>query len=214
LIEAQTDPDLLAAARAAPLTPEQLSQQNDLRKDYAHFQQLLATAEQDISLLRAKVASQQGKARGQAHRAAPTVEAVMATIVKITSMAEERSGDVDVLESQMRQLRATSTEGSSTPGPENSLLVAATSRSAALRPRYANGAARSSTPEAFTPRASLRNSIGSASASRGGTPRKHMSAVTDEEAEYVKVKLVHRKTVGEKLKEALQKVGPRHQRCE
>lgn len=88
------------------------------------MQKLITEAEEGITLLRAKLASSSSssslsnslvkngvganRAGGgggvQAGAGAPTVEAVVNTIMKMTSMAEKKSGDVDVLENQMRRL--------------------------------------------------------------------------------------------------------------
>ncbi|PQE03351.1 nuclear pore complex subunit Nup159 protein [Rutstroemia sp. NJR-2017a BBW] len=103
IVASHTHPDHIAGARAQPLNAEQAAQQSDLRRDYLEFQKLLSEAEEALTVLRAKVASQ--STSGNSKTAAPTVEAIMRTIAKMTSMAEKRSGDVDVLEGQMRKLR-------------------------------------------------------------------------------------------------------------
>ena len=101
----QSDAKLLA-----PLSLEQMSQQQGLRKHFLHFQKLLATAEEELTVLRAKLASCDSTSSfsskdqyPQAMRK-PTVEAVTKTILKMTSMVEKKSGDIDVLELQLRNL--------------------------------------------------------------------------------------------------------------
>ena len=198
LIDTHTDPEKLAATRAAPLSPEQLTQQHDLRRDYAKFQESLASAEESISLLRAKVASQQGR---NGSRAVPTVEAVMKTIQKMTDMIQEKSGDVDVLENQIRKLRIGSVEG--TTGREGSPRAAGSSaRSTAMRPLHTNGLGRSATPEAFK------------ASSRGSTPRKHMSDVTAEEIQQRESHLDRKRLIAAKVKSALQQGGLRRNRMD
>ena len=108
MVDAKTDPDLKEAVRSAPLTTEQSSAQHDLRRDFVSFQKLLADAEEGLILLRAKLASCEsvnGAKRHPGSQKAPTVEAVTNTILKMTSMVTKKSGDIDVLENQMRKLK-------------------------------------------------------------------------------------------------------------
>ncbi|KZF24354.1 hypothetical protein L228DRAFT_245277 [Xylona heveae TC161] len=129
LIDARSDPDELAMHRSAPLSAEQAVQQHDLRRDLQKFQKLLTEVEEGISVLKAKVVAQgagratpspsmTGSALSTSRpQAQPTMEAVMNTINKMTSMVERKSGDIDVLENQMRKLRFSSvTSNSSAPG--------------------------------------------------------------------------------------------------
>lgn len=101
---------------SAPLSGEQAALQDDLRKASASIQTKLAQAERSVSLLRAKLSetaptssqstngiSKGGLTRSNSQRK-PTVEAVTNTIAKMTSMAERKSSDIDVLESQLRKL--------------------------------------------------------------------------------------------------------------
>ncbi|KAI0484912.1 hypothetical protein GGR56DRAFT_680810 [Xylariaceae sp. FL0804] len=106
------DPDQHLANRALPLSAEQAAQQSDLRREFARFTKLISDAEQGLTLLKAKMASAGGGGGGGADGngrgggvPAPTIEAVVRTITKMTSMVERRSGDIDVLENQMRKLR-------------------------------------------------------------------------------------------------------------
>lgn len=112
-VQSHTHPDQIAIARAQPLNAEQAAQQHDLRRDYLKFQNLLAEAEEGLTVLRAKIVSQ--NSNGNSKTTAPTVEAIMRTITKMTNMAEKRSGDVDVLENQMRKLRFSTTSRESSP---------------------------------------------------------------------------------------------------
>ena len=73
---------------------------------------VLQYREEGVLELKTKLATASGGRRGGT---VPTVEAVENTIRKMTLMAEERSGDVDVLEQQMRRL-GMSTDGDSRPG--------------------------------------------------------------------------------------------------
>ena len=109
LVDAKTNPDLIEAIRFAPLSTEQSHAQHDLRRDFTSFQKLLADAEEGIIMLRAKLASCQGiegaKKNLGGPQKAPTVEAVTNTIMKMTNMVAQKSGDIDVLENQMRKLK-------------------------------------------------------------------------------------------------------------
>lgn len=92
-------------AREEQLSTEQLTVLTDLRKDFVGFQQLLAQAEESIALLRTKLAAVQQSNGSAQSGAVPTVEAVISTIVKMTRMIEQKSGDIDLLDSQMRKLK-------------------------------------------------------------------------------------------------------------
>lgn len=88
------------------LTTEQSTVLADLRKDFASFQKLLSSAEDSASLLKAKlISSQAERSGGQTTSKMPTVEAVVTTIAKMTRMVEQKSGDIDLLESQMKRLK-------------------------------------------------------------------------------------------------------------
>ena len=98
----------------APLSAEQSSLQQDLRKASASVLTGLAQVEDDLVVLRAKLAdlapskdssNKQGMfGMMSAQQKRPSVEAVMNTVQKMTGMAEKRSADVDVLEVQMKKL--------------------------------------------------------------------------------------------------------------
>lgn len=94
------------AIASAPLSAEQLSLQQDLRQSYTEMQSKLTDLERDITQLRAGLAdaSQPDSTPSGGRTGRPTVEAVTSTINTMTSMAEKKSGDIDVLEAQMRKL--------------------------------------------------------------------------------------------------------------
>lgn len=128
IIASRVDPEQAVANRVLPLTAEQAAQQTDLRREFARFAKLLAEAEENLTLLKARIVSAGGGGFGggaigvgggggnKVGGPAPTIEAVMRTITKMTSMVEKRSGDIDVLETQMRKLRLGSAGGSSREG--------------------------------------------------------------------------------------------------
>ncbi|OCL12475.1 hypothetical protein AOQ84DRAFT_312162 [Glonium stellatum] len=102
-IHARSDPEKLEFFRMQPLPPEQAEQQRALRASFATLMKNLSEAEEAIVLLKTRLASMGGqKTMG---KQVPTVEAVTNTILKMTSMIEKKSGDIDVLETQMRKLR-------------------------------------------------------------------------------------------------------------
>lgn len=194
IIMAHVDPDQASIIKSLPLNAEQATQQNELRKAYANVTQLLSEAEQSLTLLRAKTAS-----AGGAHKrntGAPTVEAVIRTINKLTTMAEKRSVDVDVLETQMRKLRVST----ASPGPrsrEGSPFVGGT-------PSHRRSLL-------MSPGTNLRDSLASSVASygaRGTPPRKKMSMFTEEERKTLQSKQAKRKAKLGMLREALERVGP------
>ena len=101
---------------SAPLSAEQASLQHDLRKVSMLVQSKLMEAEQELIILRAKLAEARppqgkgmnGTGKGMLSRPGPqkipTVEAVTSTIAKMTSMAEKKSTDIDMLEAQLKDL--------------------------------------------------------------------------------------------------------------
>jgi nucleoporin NUP159 len=103
-IAARTDPKQQMEHYNAPLPSESAAQQAELRQGVQRMQKQLAEAEEAMGILRADLASvpADGQAKGASN--VPTVEAVTNTILKMTAMVQQRSGDVDVLESQIRRL--------------------------------------------------------------------------------------------------------------
>ena len=204
IVDAKSDPERIEAAHSAPLTAEQASLQHDLRKDFATFQKLLAQAEEGITMLRAKLASHNRTTENNVFQKAPTVEAVTKTIMKMTSMAEKKSGDVDVLENQMRKLGFASANSANSSREASPFVTPPTSsrmknRSLALRTPG------SSVNGGFhTPQSVFRDSVGS-----NGTPRKRISGVTAEDVKRFGTRARRRKEVTGFLKQALVKDGMR-----
>ncbi|KAK1752518.1 hypothetical protein QBC47DRAFT_388712 [Echria macrotheca] len=198
VIMSQIDPDQLAMARSLPLSAEQAAQQNELRRAYATFSKLLAEAEEALTMLKAKITSA-GGASGKAP--VPTFEAIIRTINKMTTMAEKRSGDIDVLENQMRRLRLGSMGLNGSPGP---------SRSREGSP-FATPQKRGSI---FSPDR-LRDSVVSTPGSygmRGTPPRKKLSMFSEEEKKAIRTKEAKRKATLQMLRASLEKSGPNVQR--
>lgn len=141
LVLAKFDPEHTEAMRNMPLSAEQSAQQSDLRREFARFSKMLSETEEAVTLLKTRVASAGGPSgRGPQP---PTVEAVMRTIAKMTNMVEKRSGDVDVLEDQMRKLHvggpAASREGTPmsprTPRKQSSALAESVASMGPATPR-------------------------------------------------------------------------------
>lgn len=181
-------------AQSAPLSAEQLAQQNELRREYARFSKLLAEAEEALTLLKTRIASATGPA-GRGSQGVPTVEAVMRTITKMTTMVEKRSGDVDVLENQLRKLRLSSVGRDATPTTPQAR------KSVMFSP--------SETTPSRTFRHSFAGSIGSlgGSPARMTTPRKKVSGFSAEEKSELMEKRARRQAVLNKLKGNVEKRG-------
>ncbi|KAH6606473.1 hypothetical protein Trco_005626 [Trichoderma cornu-damae] len=193
VIMARVDPNQADAARSLPLSAEQQAQQNELRREYTNFSKLLAEAEEALTLLKTRIASL-SNASGRGGANVPTVEAVMKTITKMTSMVEKRSGDIDVLETQLRKMRleTPSREGSPfrTPQARRSILLS---------------------PDA-APARSMRHSLSGSVMSlstpvKAATPRKKLSGFSREEKGDLMDKRARRQAVLGRLKESVQKKG-------
>ncbi|KAK3383276.1 hypothetical protein B0T24DRAFT_516480 [Lasiosphaeria ovina] len=192
VIMSHIDPEQLAVARSLPLSAEQATQQNELRRAYATFSKLLAETEEALTMLKAKISSA-GGASGKAQ--VPTVEAIIRTINKMTGMAEKRSGDIDILENQMRRLRLGSMGLNDSPGPrsrEDSPYKTPQKRSIL-------------SPERM--RDSMTSSIASYGM-RGTPPRKKMSMYSEEEKQAVRQKSAKRQGTLERLRSSLERSGP------
>ncbi|OHE99555.1 hypothetical protein CORC01_05133 [Colletotrichum orchidophilum] len=197
IIMVKTDPDQADISRSLPLSTEQASQQNELRREYTNFTKLLAEAEEALTILKTRIAAA-SSASGKGNSNMPTVEAVMRTIGKMTSMVEKRSGDIDVLENQMRKLRFSSVnsrEGSPMVTPQRN------SRSILFSPDRLAATASPGT---------LRNSLVSSVASYGGRgtpPRKKLSGFSGEEKSELMAKRAKRQAVLNKLKANVERAG-------
>jgi nucleoporin NUP159 len=109
-LDARKSPEFQRRSAAMPLDPATLAAQRRLRASLATHIALLADVEDKVTVLRAKLASKKKEL-------VPSVEAVEGTVRKMTGMVERRSGDVDVLEMQLRKLGIKPrTGGLETPG--------------------------------------------------------------------------------------------------
>ncbi|KJZ73626.1 hypothetical protein HIM_06959 [Hirsutella minnesotensis 3608] len=194
IVMARLDPDQVQVARSLPLSAEQAAQQNELRREYGNFSKLLAQAEEALTLLKTRLAAVSGSSgRGGAN--VPTVDAVIRTITKMTSMAEKRSGDIDVLETQMRKMRlgSVSREGSPmvTPQTKKSVMMMTPSESTPSR----------------TFRHSLSGSVSLGSLARATPPRKKLSGFSREEKSDLMDKRARRQAVLAKFRSSVEKKG-------
>ncbi|POS70967.1 hypothetical protein DHEL01_v210639 [Diaporthe helianthi] len=197
------DPDQAAAHRSMPLNAEQAGQQTELRQSYARLIRLMTDAEGALTMLKTKLASV-GSSSGKP-AAVPTVDAVMRTITRMTSAAEKRSGDLDVLESQMRKLRFTNSVGP--PSRDGSPFMTPPSNK---RQSLLMSSSIQFTP---SPRKSLMSSVGSLNGGTRATPapspRKKMSGFTDEDKDVIRGKMQKRQTVLDRLRSKLKENGPK-----
>ena len=196
LLEAKSDPEHNETVRLAPLSQEQATLQHDLRKEFTSIQKSLAEAEGGITMLKTALATQDNRNGKAGAVKKPSVEAVTNTIMKMTRMAKKKSGDIDVLEIQLKRLRFSSPND---VGLADSLSAMKISQSPSEKKKGA--ASRRSlmrTPEKLN--ASLRDSI------RGGhdgtTPKRGMTDVTVEEVQRYRDKVRQRGMVNRTLKEA------------
>ena len=199
--EARSNPEVAESARTAPLRLEQATQQYELRKQLMRFQKLLAEAEENITVLRAKLAScEMNTTTGRPLRK-PTVEAVTNTIKKMTSIVEKKSGDIDVLETQMRHLRFSSaalSQSSREGSPFTPLPSTSPKRKLFPTRSGAQNGQQSHTPSR------------SAAANGPATPRKKsIQDITPDEVRRYREKAQRRQEVNLIMKEAFSKTGPR-----
>ena len=198
-IEAIPGEDEANTLKFAPLSADQSSKQNQLRKGYTGVQKLVAEAEENLTLLRARLASLDTSEGRTPTTKKPTVEAVTRTITKMTSMVEKRSGDIDFLEAQMRKLRFTPVNQDSSR--EGSPLADGSSTTKMPLVKAMQSPV-SSLIE--SPKNNLRRSTGD-----GGTPRRRMSGITPEEVSRYRTKVRRRREVNQIMREAFAKAGPR-----
>ncbi|KAL5000380.1 hypothetical protein BDV10DRAFT_162615 [Aspergillus recurvatus] len=168
MLDAYTD---AASIVSAPLSAEQANLQQDLRTSSAEIQSKLADLESAVSILRAKIADAPRADGSQPATRRPTVEAVTSTIATMMNMVESKSGDIDVLEVQMKKLGfdtsvvPTSREGSPFTTPRKGL--SRPSATPGSRGTLDDPVSSYHTPDSTSRGLNLRSSInGSAKASR------------------------------------------------
>ncbi|OQO01722.1 hypothetical protein B0A48_12759 [Cryoendolithus antarcticus] len=211
-----SSPAQQAAQHNAPLPPELRVQQSALRSSIQRAQTLLSRAEEALSLLRADLAAVPAQAGKGGVSKTPTVEAVERTVLKMTAMIEQRSGDIDVLESRIRRLPGGVSALKLDDGYEDDLasalggtkLGASTYSTPPLRRSQPPGAERLGMSGAFGGSRYLRESINGRS-SVNGSARKKMADVNDAEIGAWRAKDARRRRVLEGLKEKVEGRGVR-----
>lgn len=206
-VHARSDPDEIGATSSAPLSSEQAAIQHDLRKEFMRFQKLLSKTEESITVLKAKLASHDSSSGKRGPHKVPTVEAVTNTILKMTSMAEKKSGDIDVLENLMRKLKFSFINDSAASSSREASPFVTPPKSTRLSHRGTPGSASTYAPF-YTPdstKSPLRSSMGS---SGNGRRRGLAGGVTPEDVERYKTRVQRRKDVKEKLEGVLAKAAP------
>ena len=204
-IESRNDPEIVETALSAPLSLEQASQQHDLRKKFAHFQRLLAQAEENITMLRAKLAScdqsRPSSSAGLPGQKKPTVEAVTKTILKMTNMVEKKSGDIDMLEAQLRNLRLPSVEGGQSSREGSPFTASNRWKPGGVKGSFTGKSLQNGEPMRSSP---LRRSLNG-----DGSPKKGLDGLVAEEVLQYREKARRRKEVNALVRHVFEKTGPR-----
>jgi len=198
-IDTQSDPDEVESVRTAPLSLDQTTQQHELRKKMARFQKLLAEAEENITMLRAKLATCETSNGKSPPVKKPTVEAVTSTIMKMINIVRNKNSDIEALEDQMRRLRFSSV--GSLSSREGSPFNPASSRRKAASRFGASVNGHFHTPN--------RSSVLGRSMNGEGTPRKAVKDITPEEVERYREKARRRREINEIMRREFEKGGPR-----
>ncbi|KAL8715842.1 MAG: hypothetical protein Q9220_000509 [cf. Caloplaca sp. 1 TL-2023] len=191
-LRTSSDEDQIEAARCAPLPADQASKQKELRDAFKGIQELTGEAERKVLELRAALASQQSSGGNDRLTKKPTVEAVVKTIMKMTSMIEQRGGEIDILESQMRKLRVPVAAMSSNGGGRETSPFAA------------------SLPPLEQEDTLLSKSMGGLRLSHGrnSTPSKRASVISSETVERYRNKVQQRKAMNAIVKQVLRSGKP------
>ncbi|KAL9007897.1 MAG: hypothetical protein Q9173_006921 [Seirophora scorigena] len=194
---ARSNEDRTEDPRYAQLPVDQAVKQKELRAAFKRIQELTAEAERKLLELRTHLAAQRRNSSSNDRSSAtkkPTVEAVMNTIYKMTSMIQQRSGDIDVLEARMRKLRIPMVMSTGRGGRESSPY-------ASLAP-----------PSEQAADASLSKSMGGLKLSSvngsHGTPQKQVTAATPEQASRYRAKVQRRKEMNALVKQVWRERGP------
>lgn len=206
-VELRNDAESTESALSGSLSLEQASQQYDVRKKFAHFQRLLAQTEEDLTMLRAKLASceqsRPGSSAGLPAPKKPTVEAVTKTILKMTNMAEKKSGDIDMLEVQLRAVRLSSVEGGRSSREGSPLAASAGRKSGGLRSSLSGG---KTTQNGGVP---LQGSPLRRSLNGDGSPTPGAGGLAADEISLYREKARRRKEFNALVRQALEKTPPR-----
>jgi len=210
--------DAESAKKSASLPLESQALQLELRQGVLKLQELLGKAEEGLSLLRAELASlpsAESASAATSRSNVPTVEAVTNTILKMTALIEKKSGDIDVLESQIRRLGGPEAIGLGRNarlrlgnGYEDELSAAlGASRISSSSPANLRMSAYASPPS--TARRGFRASVSTRSTPVNGGARRSLLDVPDEEIEAFVSKREARKKIVCILRDAIEARGAR-----
>ena len=203
-VAARKNKDEIASARNAPLSLDQATQQHDIRKKMAKFQTLLAEAEENVVVLRTKLASRDTSSSKSSLSKKPTVEAITNTIKKMTNIVKKKEDDIEALENQLRYLRFSSV--GSLDSREGSPFHSASSRrtpSSKFRTSV-NGYHHSPS----------RSSVLGQSSNGHNTPRKSVADYTSEEVQQYQEKARRRREINEIIRTEFGKTEPRIRKLE
>ena len=213
ILDTKNDPGQTEALQRRPLSDDQAMLRKDLRRAFTTFQTSLAKAEDSVSLLRAKLAAHDaGKNNTGKGPRIPTVEAVERTIRKMTEMVQNKSADIDVLESQMRKLSVLSSVPSSREASPFVTPPTSIRRAKSLLRTPGTGTSVNGHAVFYTPMSSrsvFGHSLASSMIGSSPSPRKKMDQVDAEVVKRFAVKAKRRKEVNAILKEALVRDGIR-----
>lgn len=177
----------------APLSAEQVSIQQDLRKLSALVLTQLQQLEESLVVLRAKLAEvAPANSESSSSQKRPTLEAVVNTINKMTAMAERKSADVVFLESQLRKLDLIPRPR--TPEKQVVEIGVSTPKSAASSVYH--------TPESSRSRASSVHSS-ARSSSRHSRQQQQTLVVSAEDKQRWTAKVKRKKAIAEALRDVL-----------
>jgi nucleoporin NUP159 len=194
----------MVSIRGQPLSAEQTSLQQDLRKASTTIQSQLTELEQGISLLRARIADSSSANRSMSGRSAtkkPTVEAVTSTIATMMNMAESKSSDIDVLEAQMKKLGIELRASTSREGTPVSTPVKKTGFRVPVSPESERGRSPYGTPLSASRFQASMN--GSARHSRLRSVNFQLDPVSSQDSDQWKARTRRRKEVSDHLKQAI-----------
>ena len=198
-VETKSDPEQVEALRAAPLNEDYAAQQHKLRKKFTDVQKLIAEVEGNITMLRTSLVARDPSKSKDSSLKKPTVEAVTNTILKMTSMIEKKSGDIDVLENQMRKLRFSTTNPLSHREASPSIPDTSTDQISGMM-----NATSLASGVVDSPGSAFRRSTGDR-----GTPRKRMSTITPDDVSRLTAKIKRRREVSRMVQEAFLRTGPK-----
>ena len=214
-IDIRKDPSAGEVATRAPLNLDQQAQLRDLRKAFKQFQKQLSDAEEAVTMLRTRLAYAERQINGNRREGTeslkqPTVEAVEKTVRKMTGMIQKKSADIDILSSQMKDMRfpspGTHDTIEHTDSRQGSPSILTTPNTKISSKKYQkslpHNGYHSSVPRSPHKATPLRSRFNDE-----GTPRKVPGGLSEEEVDGYKAKVTKRKQVNEVVREVFARNG-------